>query len=351
MRIGCRDGGAVLVVRDVAVADLSPAGTQFEEVEALILQGFHPSLFREGPACADRWEPAEAMALGKLARTVKAHGGIHHVALLEVPAQTCEVRHRTRFVVGRTAGSQSVGRRGCRTVAHIGVLPIVETFFQVSVAGTYIRAAVAARLLSEQGTHGMLAHLPVVLCGIGPCEGQAMVHVLARACARIIIGIEAQVIERREAAVFAGAIDCAKDGAYLEAVQWSKLSIDVCVERSGARLVVRIEHHRGVGVAVAIVPVRGRCVVVGHIVGVVVAVDGMDGRNAECTTQGVVVGIAHADTVRDAIDERYLLAHLQEVLLAPFQHLVVGVDTEVVALVVRDVLAACNAFLVHVGER
>ena len=205
---------------------------------------------------------------------------------------------------------------------------------------------------------------PVILGCIGPCHGQSMIHALAGRSPGIIIAVWAEVVECREAAILTGAIDGTKYRTQLKTLQRGQFCIHIAAERATLILIVGIGHHVSVGVAIVHVPVA----IIGSIIRTAVesvvvaglstcisltAVEYIGGiyrsqwRCAECTTQGVVILIAHAYAHALGVNEAYLLAHLQQFVY----HVVLRVHTEVVALVVRYVLTAHDTFLTHISHR
>ena len=136
------------------------------------------------------------MAAGKLARTVGAQSGVHHIGILPVPAQTSEVRYGTRVAMRTASCTQTVIGRCSSTIIYVCVSPVVKSFFQIAIGGTYRCTLVSAGLHTNQCAESvLLVHRPVILSGIGPGHCQSVVHRLTGRCASVVIAVWTEMIE------------------------------------------------------------------------------------------------------------------------------------------------------------
>ena len=302
------------------------------------------------------------MTAGKLARSISTQGGIHHIGFLPVPSQTTEIRHVARLTMRTTSSTQSIVARCGSTIVYISMAPIVEALFQITLTATYRCSLIATGFHTNQHTEGMVI-LPskIILGRVGPRQRQAMVHTLTNRGAGVVITIWTEVIERREATILAGAIDSTKHAAQFQSLQRGEFCIHIATEVGTLILIVGIGHHATIRVAIILIPIT----IVGSIIRTAVEAVILTGlstsisltsikdigsiyrcqwRSAKSATQGVVILIAHTYACTLSIYIAYLLTHFQQLV----DHIVLRVDTEVVALIVRNVLTTHDTFLTHV---
>ena len=232
------------------------------------------------------------MTTCETARPVAAQRSGSHISLLVVPRQTSEVGHHALLVPWRAAGGETRLVGGRRAIVHPGIRPGVEARAQTAVGGIEAAALRTIRLCTQHGIEGMLAQVPGVGKGIGPRNAPAVALALADSGTGVVVTVNGEMIKRLETTIVVAIVFHTEGRTEMQVLDKLEVSISIGCQRDVLRLVIVIDHHQSVRVAVSIVPRTVGGIVVRQPIKSIVTVDRCQRRSSESGTQRVVVLIA-----------------------------------------------------------
>ena len=346
-------GGLVLECGDVLVTVLTPAGTQFQEVNH-VFHRLHEAFVADDPAGRERREVAPALSGSEHRGTVAADDCRQHVLFGVVIVHTTEVRHAARI------GARQTRYRGRRVVLHQAHVCMVEVRDDCACCGcaeleAEVRAALAIFGTEEHVKVAVVDVEPVVQ-GVGGAPCPACANLVGGRLGYALVALVVQVIRTEEVAPRPGAqlvahltaIDKSLDGLHFQESHHVEVVVDTLVVGT---LVVHQRCDRVGCIRCVIEETRVLQIVIAKVFAFAV-VDGDKRIGAEHGGKLVGIHVAVVETLLLAMSVVEGFAHLDDIHAVRIAiEDVLGVQTQREAAEVRlGIVAAEHAVLILIAQ-